>query len=125
MSKLKVYHHELRPNEYDEFYLKYEVDKVLAEKDKEIQRLEKLCESYRIDCDNLAITIDRMRTVGRTLQGLTHQKYKRCLAMARWCASRSLAWVADPADDVLHKSDFYDRWKLRWRKLAEKFKEVK
>ena len=55
---------------------------------------------------------------------LRHNKYKRCLAMARWCASRSLAWMADTADDVLHKSDFYDKWKLRWRELAEKFKEV-
>ena len=33
MSELKVYHHELRPNEYAEFYLKYEADKVIAEKD--------------------------------------------------------------------------------------------
>lgn len=53
------------------------------------------------------------------------QKYKRCLAMKRWCASGSLVWMADPADDVLHKSDFYDRWKLRWMELAEKFKEAK
>ena len=39
----------------NDFYLKSEADKVIAEKDKEIQRLENLCESYRIDCDNLAI----------------------------------------------------------------------
>ena len=59
-----------------EVYLKSEADKAIAEKDeeiynikysrdewakacnqkdKEIQRLENLCESYRIDCDNLAI----------------------------------------------------------------------
>lgn len=37
------------------FYLKAEADKVIAAKDKEIKRLENLCESYRIDCDNLAI----------------------------------------------------------------------
>jgi hypothetical protein len=30
MSELKVYHHELRPGEYDEFYLKYEADEVIA-----------------------------------------------------------------------------------------------
>ena len=39
MSELNVYHHELRHNEYDEFYLKYEADKVIAEKDKEIAEL--------------------------------------------------------------------------------------
>lgn len=31
MSELKVYHHELRHNEYEEFYLKYEVDAAIAE----------------------------------------------------------------------------------------------
>ena len=31
MSELHVYHHELRHNEYAEFYLKYEVDKVIAD----------------------------------------------------------------------------------------------
>ena len=108
------------------YYKKSEADKVIAEKDKEIQRLEKLCESYRIDCDNLAITTDRMRKVGRTLrEKMSHQKYKRCFAMARWCASRSLAWMADPADEALHESDFYDRWKLRWLELAKMFKEAR
>ena len=54
-----------------------------------------------------------------------HNKYKRCLAMAGWCSSRSLSWYYDPADEQLHKSDFYDKWKFRWRELAEKFKEAK
>ena len=35
MSKLKVYHHELRHNEYAEFCLKYEVNKVIAGKAEE------------------------------------------------------------------------------------------
>jgi hypothetical protein len=53
---------------------------------------------------------------------IAHQKYKRCLAMARWCASRSASWCLDPADEQLHKSEFYDKWKHRWLELAEKFK---
>ena len=84
MQELKVYHSNEWHNEYTDFYLKSEADKVIA-----------------------------------------HQKYKRCLAMARWCASRSASWCFDPADDELHKSDFYEKWKLRWRELAEKFKEAK
>lgn len=39
MSELNIYHNELRPDEYDEFYLKYEADKVIAEKDAEIAKL--------------------------------------------------------------------------------------
>ena len=39
-DELKVYHHKLRHNEYAEFCLKYEVDKVIAEKDNEIAELQ-------------------------------------------------------------------------------------
>lgn len=43
MSELNVYHHELRYNEYDEFYLKYEADKVIADLEerhkKEVEQL--------------------------------------------------------------------------------------
>ena len=46
MSELNVYHHELRHNEYAEFYLKYEADKVIAEKDKEIAELQKQVHDY-------------------------------------------------------------------------------
>jgi hypothetical protein len=51
MSELNVYHHELRHNEYEEFYLKYEADKVIAEKDKEIAELKaKLMPCLNGDC---------------------------------------------------------------------------
>ena len=43
MSEMNVYHHELRPGEYDEFYLKYEADKVIAE----------LKADYKEACDRL------------------------------------------------------------------------
>jgi hypothetical protein len=56
---------------------------------------------------------------------IAYHKYKRCLAMARWCASRSASWCLDPADEQLHKSEFYDKWKHRWLEIAEKFKEAK
>lgn len=56
---------------------------------------------------------------------IAHHKYKRCLWLARWCASRSFCWLLDPANDELHRSDFYDKWKLRWLELADKFKEAK
>lgn len=50
---------------------------------------------------------------------IARHKRKRCLTMAKWCASRSASWCLDPADEQLHKSDFYDKWKKRWRELAE------
>jgi len=59
----------------NDYYLKSEADKVIAEKDKEIQRLENLCESYRIDCDNLAIreanACKEIERDNKQLRGLT------------------------------------------------------
>ena len=86
-------------------YLKFEADKVIAE-------LKKACN----DKDDWCL---------HTLKEIRHHKYKRCLWLARWCASRSASWCLDPADEQLHKSDFYDKWKLRWLELAKKFKEEK
>jgi hypothetical protein len=95
-----------------DYYLKSEADKVVAE----------LEADYKEACGRLQ-TANLIKD--EQLAATRHQKYKRCLAMARWCASRSVNWCFDPADDELHKSDFYEKWKLRWRELAEKFKEAK
>ncbi len=104
----------------DKLYFKDEADKVIAEKDKEIQRLENLCESYRIDCDNLAITTDRMRTVGRTLrEKMAHQKYRRCLAMANYWVAASYHCVDDKHRQKAEKRHY------KWLELAEQFKEAK
>jgi hypothetical protein len=59
----------------------------------------------------------------RAERELRHQKYKRCLAMARWCASRRASWCFDPADEQLHKSEFYDKWKHRWLELVRLYHE--
>lgn len=99
-------------------YFKSEADKVIAE----------LEESHKTEVKELLCLIrDKENNFNRAFDSvekeLRHQKYKRCLTMAKWCASRSASWCLDPADDELHKSDFYDKWKLRWLGLAEKFKE--
>lgn len=130
MSELNVYHHELRPDEYYEFYLKYEADQVIAEKDKEIQRLENLCESYRIDCDNLAIReANAYKEIERDNKQIAHQKYKRCLAMAMWCETKFAYYLAscDRYDNkyVNKKAGHFYKWKYKWLELAEKFKEAK
>lgn len=88
-----------------------------SEADKEIQRLEKLCENYRCDCDDLAIMTDKMRRAGRSLrQKMNHQKYKRCMAMAQ---------VLEHVCPITNrKAKWMDKWHKRWLELAEKFKEA-
>lgn len=51
-----------------------------------------------------------------------HHKYKRCLAMARWCAAERDIYNLTPK---FAKMNFYKKWCKRWLELAEKFKETK
>lgn len=51
---------------------------------------------------------------------IRRQKYKRCLAMAKWCNDR---WILDDCLYELGKTRFYERWENRWLELAEQFKE--
>lgn len=109
-------------------YEKTEADKVITEKDKEIQRLENLCESYRIDCDNIAIReSNAYKEIERADKKLRHQKYKRCLAMARWCETKFAYYLAscDRYDNkyVNKKAGHFYKWKYKWLELAERFKE--
>lgn len=53
---------------------------------------------------------------------LRHNKYKRCLAMAKWCNER---YILGDCVYELGKTRFYERWKKRWLELADKFKEDK
>lgn len=99
-----------------QFYRKPEVDK-------KIQSLEYLCENYRCDCDNLGIMTDKLKKAGRSLrQKMNHQKYKRCMAMAKLCNEK---WLVHNFAEIPTKLSIYDKWEKRWLELAEKFKEEK
>mgnify|MGYP006974349641 CR=1 FL=1 len=117
MSELNVYHHELRHNEYDEFYLKYEADKVIAE----------LEESHKKEVEQLLI-LNREQANGAnrlrdSMEQVIHrQKYKRCMAMARWCRTSA---QCDKVLGVFKYRDWYRKWSKRWLELAKKFKEAK
>lgn len=100
-----------------EYYTRTDADQVIAEKDKEIERLEILCANYRHDCDNLAISNEQAKRAARTLlKKMNHNKYKRCLAMAKWCLKEYLTCNK-------YKITFWLKWRRRWLELAEKFKD--
>lgn len=58
-----------------------------------------------------------------------HQKYKRCLAMARWSAAECVVNQNTHKKYFTHKSEFriehFRKWYFRWLKIAEQFKEMK
>ena len=122
MSELNVYHHELRPNEYDEFYLKYEADKMIAEMDKEIEELKsdirKLLIEYHKTLDSneslkIAAT-ESMRIVERKNMAL--MKCRRQIAHLNSLLSNTIIWKLK-----------YNRQFGYWNDkiLDEKFKEAK
>lgn len=61
---------------------------------------------------------------------IAHNKYKRCLAMAKWCESEgNRLEVMVPIFDTdkecwEYNSDYWQKWYKRWLELAEQFKEA-
>lgn len=59
---------------------------------------------------------------------LRHQKHKRCLAMARWCAAECVVNQDTYKRYLTPKSEFrighLRKWYKRWLAVAEQFKEV-
>lgn len=95
--------------EETEFYIKSEVDKLIAELNIRI------CEGD----EDFEIANNQ---INRLLKIVRHQKYKRCLAMAEWCDAE--ADVAD-ADGDYEDMLWYQKWHQKWLELSEKFKEAK
>lgn len=58
---------------------------------------------------------------------LRHQKYKRCLAMAKiaqyCCYEHNKFYFISHREFEKHKCEFYEKWRKRWQELAKKFKE--
>ena len=62
----------------------------------------------------------------RLLKIVRHQKYKRCLAMARWCDEVMMS--CELRGYAVHRiwanrHQWAMRWKYRWLELAKKFKD--
>ena len=116
-QELKVYHCNEWHNECTEFYLKYEADKVIAEKDAEIAEQKRL--------RNMALA--SVPNVLKVMKIIQHHKHKRCLAMARWCEYFANYWeCCEPPDcgAFIARAKFHRKWLKRWLELAEKFKEA-
>lgn len=97
-------------------YDKSEADKVIAEKDAEIERLKAIRKVH----------VEAIESMGAGLlqdeEELRHQKYKRCLAMARWCRTSARC---DEGLGAFKYRDWYWKWFKRWFAIAEQFKEAK
>ena len=102
-----------------EYYTRIDADNVIAEKDAEIARFK----------DIRKVHVEAIESMGAGLlqdyDEIRHQKYKRCLAMAKWCDDRIWRVEHDYAFWQYGKDyalNFYKKWRQRWLKIAEKFK---
>lgn len=105
-----------------------DVDAVLAEKDAVIAELKAQKAQAEDDCaywktmaqknadDNAVMAKQRAEAFERE----RHHKYKRCLAMAKWCESENYTacWYHENSE----RCEWTEKWHKRWLKLAEKFK---
>ena len=97
--------------------------KRIADKDKEIADLKA---DYKEACDRLQ-TANLIKD--EQLAATRHSKRKRCLAMARiaqddWRLHNSF-YAMGHREFEKRKCEFYEKWRERWLKIAEQFKEAK
>ena len=125
----------------NEVYIKSEADKVIAD----------LEESHKMEVEQLLMEIVGLKEKLKNSRNARKywrkeylieykeccsQKYKRCLAMAKWCCDACDKWMMRKAkaiglgkDGVIeyHKARsklfHYMRWQTSWLKIAEQFKE--
>lgn len=105
------------------YYLKYEADKVIAEKDKEIADLVE--KNKRLANKDVIMASEAIKDVYKELR---HQKYKRCLDKAAMCEARydeedakvngsGMSW-----EYISKEMKYWERWRWRWDALADQFK---
>ena len=122
-------------------YLKSEVDEELAKLNRQVEFL-KTTQSSCNNCNKCADGMGRVfdeslhelkkdkaylleytTEVLNSQERVIHrQKYKRCLAMAKWCNER---YILDVCLYKLGKTRFYERWENRWLNIAAQFKEAR
>lgn len=131
MSKLNVYHHELRHNEYAEFYLKFEADKVIAEKDEEIYNIKYSRDEWAKACNQKDKEIAELKKKLEDVQASMYadvvdanmevRRLKRALyiVLARsFCCMRELA-----ARNALYDDECkWDNFKTTCLEKAEEYK---
>ena len=99
-----------------EVCLKEDVDKVIAENNKEIARLK----------DIRKVHVEAIESMGARLQQdeeeIRHQKYKRCLAMAyaEWLKQMTLC---NYPESILYRRA--SKRECKWKEMSQKFKEAK
>ena len=101
-------------------------------------RIDNIISAYKIGKAFCMKTEEEVYLKSEADKVIAHNKYKRCLAMAKWCGNAYDKWMMKKAKAIglgkdgveyYHQARWevshYMRWHARWIKIAEKFKEAK
>lgn len=156
MNELKVY--KMVDKDYcdDSFcvvpsdvYLKSEADEELAKLNRQVEFLQTTHSSCN-DCNKCADGMGRVfdesldelkkekayllehttEVINSQERVIHRQKYKRCIAIVRWCFTKSnyhfhLARTGEDSKENIRKDALYTKWYNRWLNIANRFKEAK
>lgn len=102
-----------------------EIHNIQASMRDDIKTIAELKADYKEACDRLQ-TANLIKD--EQLAATRHSKHKRCLNKAEWCEERSARYdllQERTGFDWSREIGFYFKWRERWLKIAEKFKEAK
>lgn len=106
------------------YYLKSEVDKVIAELENMLQTADERNDKLVSNASDM-LTLKDKETFELDCE-LRQQKYKRCLDKVKWCDERITRYQLQQAiQGILWQSkiDFYRRLKNKFTEIAKQFKE--
>lgn len=129
IAELEALNHDLceRVTENDDIRLHWEeIEQTMDENERIKARIKKLEERIADGDKDFEMATSQNE---RLLKIVLHNKYKRCLATANWCAAECVVNQNTYKKYFTHKSEFriehFRKWYFRLLKLAEKFKEEK
>ena len=129
IAELEALNHDLceRVTENDDIRLHWEeIEQTRAENERIKARIAKLEERIADGDKDFEMATSQNE---RLLKIVLHNKYKRCLATANWCAAECVVNQNTYKRYFTHKSEFriehFRKWYFRLLKLAEQFKEEK
>lgn len=109
-----------------EVCLKADVDKVIAELEGKLHNVSGLIKEtmeWLIESQKL-----HKRCVNNAVKIIRHHKYKRCMAAAKWCeiGAQFQHNIVMQFDNPFYikRAEWLEKWRNRWLKMAEQFKEA-
>ena len=115
---------------YIKVVIKDEADAVIKELKAQKAQAEDDCAYWKMREGNAVNAMHETEEYAMQLyKELRHHKYKRCLAMAKWCEERYNYltclenWQMTDKEYQQVIGDYWDRWNTRWLKIAEQFKD--